>query len=685
MAYGITGLRQGTATVLRVPVWIAFGIALAAALTAFGQPAAERIWDLRDLAAGPAPWFVPSEALLLYLLFPLLAFAASVLVMAPGLLVALWLDAGRGDFGAVLLRGFAVTIIGQSALLGLADEAAGTALIGPAFCGFLALLALAALVPVWLADRHGGIDWAMFQARRADILAMALVPLAVLLLLSAKVYWEALNGDGAHLFLSGQNLILTGSPFWDGAAGGVAAYPSFTTLIEVIPNAWFQRLFGPFELSARLPVLPGLALLVGLVLDLIRYGRRKVPSGAAALGVGVALALFAWVLAWHASYDPYYADIALPMSREPFVLIAFLGFMRFTLDRSPVWTLVFAALSYAALPSAPVFLVLWILALAAVRHPVGWRWLAAAFAMVVMVSLAGRVVPGLLADLGVGSARDEFSAGNLAERLRYVTVFWPQRMLFWILPCGIVPALALVAWRWQDPLARAVSLLTIGYAMFFYIQGYRVLPHHFAPVMVLPLIVYWRLAPVAAHPGRAVTLAVAGLAVAAALSIPGGFRPHLYGRDFGARIEIAAPAGSYSDDPARLAAVTAVMGEAFPMMWGEGASKSRYLGSPLSWYVHALQPKRPGQRIDYKIAPAGDGPLPEGHTLIAAADGYVMTAADPETYAADVLRGGWQRTIGATYYVRRNAIFGRGGRGWPRLVIDLYDVASTFGLKGDTQ
>lgn len=685
MAHGITGLRRSAATVLRVPVWIAFGIALAAALTAFGEPAAERIWDLRDLSAGPSPWFVPSEALLLYILFPLLSLAASALVLAPGLLVALWLDSGRGDFGAVLLRGFAFAVVGQSVLLGLADAAAGSAVVGPAFCGFLALLALAALVPVWLADRHGSIDWAMFHARRADILAMVLLPLGVLLLLSAKFYWEALNGDGAHLFLSGQNLIHTGSPFWDAAAGGIAAYPSITTLIEVVPNGWFQRLFGPFELSARLPVLPGLALLAGLVLDLIRYGRRRVPAGAAALGVGAALALFAWVLAWHASYDPYFADIALPMSREPFVLIAFLGFMRFTLDRNPVWSLIFAALSYAALPSAPVFLVLWILALAAVRHPVGWRWLAAAFAMVVAVSIAGRVLPGLLAELGVGSARDEFSAGNLADRLRYVTVFWPQRMLFWILPCGILPALALVAWRWQDPLARAVSLLTIGYAMFFYIQGYRVLPHHFAPVMVLTLIVYWRLAPVALHPGRAATLALAGLAAAAVLSMPGGFRPHLYGRDFGARIEIAGATGGYADDPARLAAASAVMGQAFPMLWGEGAWKSHYLGSPLSWYIHALQPKRPGQRIDYRIAPASDGPLPEGQTLIAAADGYIMTATDPDTYAADVLHGGWQRTIGATYYVRRNAIFGSGGRGWPRPVIDLYDVASTFGFKGDTQ
>ncbi|MBL9059191.1 MAG: hypothetical protein JNK88_04105, partial [Mangrovicoccus sp.] len=627
---------------------------------------------------------VPSAALLLYILFPLLALSASVLVMAPGFLVALWLDAGRGDF-AVLLRAFAVAIIGQSVLLGLADAAAGAALTGPAFCGFLGLLGLAALVPVWLADRRGDIDWAMFRARRADILAMALLPLAVLLLLSAKVYWEALNGDGAHLFLSGQNLILTGSPFWDGAAGGVAAYPSITTLIEVIPNAWFQRLFGPFELSARLPVLPGLALLAGLVLDLIRYGRRKVPAGAAALGVGAALALFAWVLAWHASYDPYYADIALPLSREPFVLIAFLGFMRFSLDRNPGWTLVFAALSYASLPSAPVFMLLWVIALAMVRHPVGWRWLAAVFAMIVVVSVAGRALPGLLAELGVSSARDEFSAGNLAERLRFVTVFWPQRMLFWILPCGILPALAILAWRWQDSLARAVSLLTVGYAMFFYIQGYRVLPHHFAPVMVLPLIVYWRLAPVVAHPGRAALLALSGLAVAAALSMPGGFRPHLYGRDFGARIAISAPTGSYADDPSRLAAVTAVMGEAFPMLWGEGAWKSRYLGSPLSWYIHALQPKRPGQRIDYHIAPASVGPLPEGQTLIASVDGYVMTVTDPEIYAADVLRGGWQRTIGATYYVRRNAIFGSGGRGWPRPVIDLYDVASTFGLKGETQ
>lgn len=669
---------------MQAPVWIVLGIVLATGLSAFGEPVAQRIWDLRDLAAGPAPWFVPSQALLLYIILPLLTLAASVLLFAPGFLLALRLDAGRGDFGGILLKGFAFAIVGQSVVLGLVDAAAGAPLTGPAFCLVFGALALAALVPVWQADRHGAVDWAMFRDRRADLLVMVALPAAVLWLLSAKFCWEALNGDGAHLFLSAQNLIRTGSPFWDASAGGTAAYPSITTLIEVIPNAWFQRLFGAHELSARLPVLPGLALLAALVLDLIRHSRRDAPVSAAALGVGVALGLYAWVLAWHASYDPYYADIALPMSREPFVMIAFLGFMRFTLDRNVVWTAVFAVLSYAALPSAPVFMVLWIAALVVVRHPVGWRWLAAAFAIVVAVSIAGRIAPEVLAGFGLGSARDEFSAGNLADRLRYVTLFWPQRMLFWILPCGIVPALALLSWRWQDRTTRAVSLLAIGYALFFYVQGYRVLPHHFAPVMVLPLIVYWRLRPVALHPGRATTLALSGLAAAAVLSIPGGFRPHLHGRDLGARIQIAAPAGSYADDPARLAAVTAVLAAAFPMQWSENAWRTRYLGSPLSWYVHALQPKRPGQRIDYRIAPDTGTPLPEGETVVARADGYVMTTPAPETYAADVATGDLQRTIGETYYVRRNAIFGNGARGWPRPVIDLYHVASFFGLKEDT-
>ena len=166
--------------------------------------------------------------------------------------------------------------------------------------------------------------------------------------------------------------------------------------------------------------------------------------------------------------------------------------------------------------------------------------------------------------------------------------------------------------------------------------------------------------------------------------MPGGFRPHLHGRDLGVRIEIAAPAGSYADDPARLAGVSAVLAAAFPMQWSENAWKTKYLGSPLSWYVHALQPKRPDQRIDYRIAPDTGTPPAGGETVVARADGYVMTTTDPAIYAADVATGGLQRTIGETYYVRRNAIFGSGARGWPRPVIDLYHVASFFGLKEDT-
>lgn len=668
-------------------LWFALVLAGATLPAAFGDLLATRIWDLRALAAGPAPWFVPAQAVLLYLLMPLAALSASLLLFLPGLLLALRLDAGRGDFGAVLLQAFAFSIAGLSLVLGLAEAAGGLSLTGPPFVLFLAGLSLAAMLPVWQADRHGGIAWDMLAERRADITAMAAVPVAVLLLLSAKFYWEAFNGDGAHLFLAGQNLIHTGSPFWDRSAGAFGGYPGTTTLLEVVPNAWFQRIFGPNELAARLPVLPGLAFLTGLVLDLIRYGRSDMARARSvtALAVGAALVLYAWVLAWNASYDPYFADIALPLSREPYVMIAFLGFVRFSLDRRPVWLAVYAAFSYIAIPSAPIFMVLWLLAMTVTARPPPWRWLAVALLVFVLVVTAGKLAPPLLIHLGIGNGQDEFNTGNLFERLRYVTPLNPQRMLFWILPCGILPVLALLAWRRQDPLSRALTLTTLGYFGFFYLQAYRILPHHFAPAMVLPLVVFWRLAPVQARPGRAAALALGFIALAAALSLPGSFRPHLYGRDFGATIAVDGAAPGMADDPALIAAAGDLLREAFPMVWAENAAERRYIGSPLAWYVHARQPKPEGQEIVYRLVPPGAAPLPAGWTPIAELRGYVFATADPARYDADRQHGGHKRSIGALYYVERNKVFGTGSRGWPRIVVDLAEVGKAFGLKGMTQ
>ena len=132
--------------------WRTFGLGLGLAVAwlccAQSAGLAQAVWAVRDLAAGPTPWFVAPNALLLYVQVPAAAIAGSLLLFGPGLLIALRLDGGRGNFGAWLLRGFALTLVGLSVALGVFEALFHATLTGSAFATFLAGLCAAALVPV---------------------------------------------------------------------------------------------------------------------------------------------------------------------------------------------------------------------------------------------------------------------------------------------------------------------------------------------------------------------------------------------------------------------------------------------------------------------------------------------------------------------------------------------------------
>jgi hypothetical protein len=65
------------------------------------------------------------------------------------------------------------------------------------------------------------------------------------------------------------------------------------------------------------------------------------------------------------------------------------------------------------------------------------------------------------------------------------------RLLFLLVPAGILPPVALFLLRSHDYISRSLTVITLGYFTFFYIVAFVVL-HHFLPAMVLPVIVFWR-------------------------------------------------------------------------------------------------------------------------------------------------------------------------------------------------
>ena len=660
------------------PFRLLLGAVLAAAtISALGVGAAERLAQLRDLADGPSPYFVREHALLLYLWVPLVSMAACFMVLLPGMVTALAL--GRRDFifTTWLLKSFAISLFGLGLVLPAFERLSGIApLMGGGFLAFSLVISLPGLAALWRAERRGAIDWSEFGRRRVDIGAMILVPLVLLLVLSPKFYWENFNGDGAHALQSARLFVHTGLPFWPEGAGAVGSYPSITTLLEVFANSWFVRLFGEYEYSVRLSALLGLSLLSGVLMGLARKSNESPSSVAVAIGIGASLLLYAFVLAFQASYDPYFADIALPMTREPQIMVAFLGFVIFLLRRQYFWMTVFSGLTFIAVPSGIVLTGFALIAAALVGSPRPWRHLVLSGLLILAAAAIAKAIPVLLAHSGLIGAQDEFSSGKLLHRLRFVTPYETKRLAYWIVPCGIFPALALLAWPWQDRVARLFTLVTIAYAGFFYFQAYRILPHHFAPAMIMPLVVFWRLRPALKYPVRAATLVLVGVIAGIVLAWPARFGVNSQGRHLGARILIED--SRYHDfAPEELAIAHELLRQAFPMRYEEEAARRQYIGSPLAWYSYAVEPKAPGQRIDFVIR-RQDAPARADERLLASHRGYALYARGKADANRLARQAELSRSIGDLFYVPRAVVFGRGARRGDRPV---WDLARMMGLR----
>jgi hypothetical protein len=646
-------------------------------ITVLGLDIAADISALADLADGPTPYFVGEHFWRLYVWAPMVAIAASIFVFAPGYFMALAYCRVGDTFADVLMKGFAWALFGVPLaampvhFLGLA-----TPLTGVAFVVVLLSLHLLSLGVLMKRSTGGKVNWDVFSGRHLDILVLVLTPLAVLILLSAKFYWESLNGDGGHFLQNARLMIHRGLPFWPAEAGPISLYPSINNVAEVFVSSNFVRLFSEFEFSVRMTFLPGIGILGAVLLAFIRTGWSKSTGAAQAVCVLAALVLYAFVLAFNTSYNPFFADVALPMSREPILVIGLLGFVWFFLKRDYPWITIFALTIFVSGPSGQLLIGFWLIAHFLVTRPLPWTQSIMSGVCVLSVLVIVSLVVELLRSSGVMPDNQEFGISAIVQRLRYVTFLDFHRMLFWILPCGILPALALLAWPWQDRLSRALTLLTIAYVLFFYFQAYRILPHHFAPAMVLPLIVFWRLGPIREKQGRAAVMAAAGIILAGVLSWPESIRPHMFSRSLAMRIAIE-PTDRGDFSPARIWATHGLLWAAFPNPRRVSAYGKRFVAEPLSIYSYATRKKSAAQDTTYTIRPASEGTRPGDVRIAGPIDGYVLYTNDEARYQMDRETKDLPRSIAPLYVVSREIIVGRGEQFGDRRV---WDIARLIGL-----
>jgi hypothetical protein len=300
----------------------------------------------------------------------------------------------------------------------------------------------------------------------------------------------------------------------------------------------------------------------------------------------VGVVTFAAALSLSATYNPYVADIALPGTQDTLAGACFLAFLWAAVEGRMRWAAAFGYLTLAGSPSGLLLLGLWILARAAVTRPLPLGELGWTVGILVGAMVVSSGLPPLLTALGQPVPGGEYGLAALLGRFENLQFTDVPRILYVVIPCGLVPALVLFQWRRQDDVARAISLTALAYFGVFFVQAYVSL-HQFFPAMILPLAVLWRtMGDDPAWKGlRSRGAIVAGGALMLALQWPGTLHVDVSARRVGGSLEDRL--GGYEESRPDGFRTIAVMYELFPATWAPEVPEAAYGGSALIWYHYA--------------------------------------------------------------------------------------------------
>lgn len=530
-------------------------------------------------------YWQPGHFALLYVAVPLLMLSGCVVALAPGLLISAAL-AAPGNLGEWILQGFAFSLV----TLALAAGAAHAVVDGPlsrgAFLWVFTLVLMVAAAALLFRSKNGHAVLPVAERREyRQLIPMLLAPLLICALLTPKFLWENLNGDGAHAFEASRLLLTQPLPFWNPAAGEVANWPGTTSLLFTYPTSWFIQLFGPHEVAARAPVLLYLICVFAGIAALARSGRGRALSMTEGWLVWLALFVYTVVVGYSGTYSPYSADLALPGTQDTLLVVCFLGFIVAAERQAAPWLSLWGLFTFLTLPNGILLMALWWAATLLAWRPLPVRLLAIIAGIGIACVILGMIIPPLVVALGSFGPGKELKTGALLDRFNYVQLTELRRFLYVILPCGILPALALGWWRKQDNLSRTIALVTVVYYGITYIQAYASL-HYYIPSMLLPLTVYWRTDWVAVERRKLLWAGTAAAALAALwISWPVSAVPYLAARQVGAAVDDRV--GGYDVSSAEQFRASALLNKLLPPDWDASVPARAHGGSPLTWNFYA--------------------------------------------------------------------------------------------------
>ena len=441
----------------------------------------------RDLPLDP--YLHLADAARLYLAIPALVVAAIALLLWPGLLVALFL--GRGSRWTRLLpAGFTLSFLLLVAATSLFKAFSGQPLDRGAFLwivGLLTVLAGAALGYRVVGGQRPPIPRSAADRRR--LVLCLLITVVLLIATIPMVIWQDTNPDGVELFDLSRSLSTNVMPRFPTPEGVRPAESSFFPM--AYPVHWFMVLFGPLEAAARLPLFLYLPVLFCLLIELVEFGSPRSLGGGEEAALSLALCSYAVAMGFNASYNPYLADFSLAAGETLTIVWALAGI-------NSLWrgdgrgVVLFGILAFLCRPTG--ILLLGFAGLATLLTIKDQRSLRlrhigiAIVACIVVASVHNRFLLAPASPAGGGS----FPGAGLLERYRYLRFADFHRFVWAAFPAGVLPFASLAAFKWQDTYARFLTVVSLAYFAFFYFPAFTAL-HHFLPVMLLPLAVFWRL------------------------------------------------------------------------------------------------------------------------------------------------------------------------------------------------
>jgi len=623
-----------------------------------GQPVLGQVASLSDLAGSANPYFIPDHAALLYIAAPLVVLGACILFFSPGMLLILAMNSAK-SLGQWVLFGFGVSLVGISLAAGIFQAISHQPLQGTAFAWLVVILSGICLgfLVIRVMRKHpvgfplqSRIDW-------ITLISMVIVPFAIIVLLAPKFYWENFNGDGAHAIETARLLLFRVLPFWNPDSGNITGFPGLSSMLFAYPMSWFVRLFGDTEAAARVLYILCLIVLYAALLALIEI-RNPIKFGIPErFLLWFALFIITIVLAYNATYSPYFADLAMPASQDILALVAFLGYTFAFENKQKGWVLLFLILSMLALPSGIILVGFWLLSVAIINRPIPWKSILFSLGIIFAFAIFSFLAPLLLKLVNLPAPGQEYGLIYTLSHFAFFQVADFSRILYVLIPAGIFPALSLLAWSWQDRIARQFTILTVLYFLFLYFPAYTAL-HYFFPLMIFPLVVFWRIpwSQKFGHETIRYGIVLAGLTVALIISIPKNLHIDTNARSVGETIDNRV--GDYWQlEPAAYRS-TRILRQVFPLDWDASVPDDAYGGSALAWNYYSRR-KDLNSPINMVIQGINENP-PLGMELLISDDEFEVFILDrnildeqqslkPPTPAGDTLfsipRGFLFRTI----------------------------------------